>query len=250
MATNPYSGLNKLANDQYKTTNNAISNYNTKATNAIKANTDQSIKELNQKKTAADNSAILEGRAANADYLKSINPYGANADSIVNAGLGGSGYSESTKSANYNTMQNRISKAKTTADEAKLNYDNQIEQARNQSNAKLAELAYNNMTARTNSLGNLLSNRINIAGGVSDRDIALQQLKLQRDEFEFNKKKANASSSGGSGRSGGGRSYSKSGYSGGSSSSSSGGKVYVPKDDKSTAGVAGPVYGIVNAIKK
>ena len=234
MATNPYSGLNKLANDQYKTTNNAISNYNTKATNAIKANTDQSIKELNQKKTAADNSAILEGRAANADYLKSINPYGANADSIVNAGLGGSGYSESTKSANYNTMQNRISKAKTTADEAKLNYDNQITQARNDSNAKLAELAYNNMTTRANSLNTLLGNRINIAGGVSDRDIALQQLKLQRDEFEFNKKKANASSSGSSSGSKSSRSSSKSSGSSGTSkktssskSSSKSNKVYM-----------------------
>ena len=234
MATNPYSGLNKLANDQYKTTNNAISNYNTKATNAIKANTDQSIKELNQKKTAADNSAILEGRAANADYLKSINPYGANADSIVNAGLGGSGYSESTKSANYNTMQNRISKAKTTADEAKLNYDNQITQARNDSNAKLAELAYNNMTTRANSLNTLLGNRINIAGGVSDRDIALQQLKLQKDELEFNKKKANASSSGSSSGSKSSRSSSKSSGSSGTSkktssskSSSKSNKVYM-----------------------
>ena len=242
MATNPYSGLDKLANNQYNKTNTAIDNYNKSANQNIQDSLNQSIKELNQKKTAADSSAVLEGRAANADYLKSINPYGANADSMINAGLGGSGYSETTKAANYNTMQNRISKAKTTADEAKLNYDNQIAQARNQSNAKLAELAYNNMTARTNSLGNLLSNRINIAGGMSDRDIALQQLKLQRDEFEFNKKKANAPSSG----EGGGRSYSRRGSSS-SSSSSSGGKVYVPKDDKSTAGaVSGPISGILN----
>lgn len=244
MATNPYSGLDKLATDQYNKTNTAIDNYNKSANQNIQDSLNQSIKELNQKKTAADSTAVLEGRAANADYLKSINPYGANADSMMNAGLGGSGYSETTKAANYNTMQNRISKAKTTADEAKLNYDNQIVQARNQSNAKLAELAYNNMTARANNLGNLLSNRINIAGGMSDRDIALQQLQLQRDEFEFSKK-ANASSSGG----GGGRSYSRSGSSS-SSSSSSGGKVYVPKDDENTAGVAGPVYGIVKAIKK
>ena len=244
MATNPYSGLDKLATDQYNKTNTAIDNYNKSANQNIQDSLNQSIKELNQKKTAADSTAVLEGRAANADYLKSINPYGANADSMMNAGLGGSGYSETTKAANYNTMQNRISKAKTTADEAKLNYDNQIVQARNQSNAKLAELAYNNMTARANNLGNLLSNRINIAGGMSDRHIALQQLQLQRDEFEFSKK-ANASSSGG----GGGRSYSRSGSSS-SSSSSSGGKVYVPKDDESTAGVAGPVYGIVKAIKK
>lgn len=231
MATNPYSGLDKLATTQYNNTNTAISNYNKTANQNIKDSLEQNIKELNQKKTAADSSAVLEGRAANADYLKSINPYGANADSLASSGLGGGGFSETTKSANYNTMQNRISKAKTTADEAKLNYDNQIAQARNDSNAKLAELAYNNMTARTNSLGTLLSNRINIAGGMSDRDIALKQLQLQRDEFNFSKK-GNASSGGGSG----GRSYRGRSYRGsGSSSSSSGGKVAIPKSNSNSS---------------
>lgn len=226
---NPYSGLNKLANDQYKKTNTAIDRYNKNANKNIKDSLNQNIKELNQKKAAADSAAVLEGRAANADYLKSINPYGANADLAVGAGLGGSGYSETTKAANYNTMQNRISKAKTTADEAKMNYDNQIAQARNQSNAKLAEIAYNNMTTRANSLGSLLSNRINIAGGLSDRDIALKQLQLQRDEFDFSKKGKASSGGGGSKKSSGSKrsTGSKSGSKSSSKSSSSENKIHM-----------------------
>lgn len=201
---NPYSGLNKLANSQYKKTNEAVGKYYKSAKDNIKATTAQTEKEFNQKKVSADQGATLEGRAASADYLKSINPYGASAEAQASGGLLGSGYSESSKTANYNSMQNRVSQARSTAEEAKMNYDNQIAQARNSGNSQLAELAYNTMTTKTNNLNNLLSNRVNIASGVSNHSINKGQLDLSKKELAFNMKqakKANASAGGSSRRS-------------------------------------------------
>lgn len=212
--TSPYSGLSKLANSQYKSSNAAVDKYYKSAKDNIKATTAQTEKEFNQKKVSADQGATLEGRAANADYLKSINPYGASAEAQASGGLLGSGYSESSKTANYNSMQNRVSQARSTAEEAKMNYDNQIAQARNANNAQLAELAYNTMNTRSNNLNNLLSNRINIASGASSHALGKGQLDLSKKELAFNMKQAkkdNASA---------GRSAGKSGSSGSKRSSS------------------------------
>ena len=187
---NPYSGLSKLANNQYKSSNAAVDKYYNSAKNNMNASTEQTIKEFNQQKVKADQGATLEGRAANADYLKSINPYGASAEAQASGGLLGSGYSESSKTANYNSMQNRVSQARSTAEEAKMNYDNQIAQARNAKNAQMAELAYNTMTTRSNNLNNLLGNRVNIASGVSNHSINKGQLDLAKKELAFNMKQA------------------------------------------------------------
>ena len=196
-STNPYSGLSDLAKKSKDSMDKALNNYSSSQTKNINNTLEQTKKEYTQKKTEADNDAATQSRAANTDYLKSINPYGAGAEAQASAGLSGSGYSESTKSANYNTMQNRVAIAKSTADKAKLSYDNQIAQANLQKNSQLAELAYNTMAQKAENMNNYFNNRLNITNGNtnyklgnSQLKISKDQLKLQKDELKFNKKQA------------------------------------------------------------
>ncbi len=190
MASNPYSGLSSYADKYYKNTNNAVNTYYNSAKTNITNDTNQQVKEYQQKKVQADKDAFRDARAANADYLKSINPYGYNAEKQASSGLGRSGFSESSKSANFTTAQNRISQARTTAEQAKMNFDNQIAQAYNTKNSKLAELAYNTMNTRNKALDTLLSRKIGIASGLKDWYLGKGNLDLNREEFKFRKSQA------------------------------------------------------------
>ncbi len=190
MATNPYTGLGGYASKNYNNTIKGLDRYYGQTKKNIESTTDQRVKELNQKKAQASRDAITEGRAANAEYLKSINPYGYNAQKQAGMGLGRSGFAESSKSANFNSMQNRVANVRNTYEQAKINYDNQINEAYNSKNAKMAELAYNTMNNRSKALDSLLSRKIGIASGISSWKLGKGKLDLSRDEFKFRKSQA------------------------------------------------------------
>jgi hypothetical protein len=77
------------------------------------------------------------------DWQKQSNQYGANAEQMAAQGLAGSRYSESSQVSMYNTYQNRVTAARESYQQAVLNYNNAITEARLQNNSLLAEIAYN-----------------------------------------------------------------------------------------------------------
>lgn len=108
-----------------------------------KENTDFTIEKIEQQKEQAHKDYLKEQSGAYVDWQKQSNRYGAEAERQASAGLTGSGYSESSQVAMYNTYQNRVATAREVLSQAKLNYDNGIKEAMLQNNAALAEIYAN-----------------------------------------------------------------------------------------------------------
>ena len=105
--------------------------------------TDFAIEKIEQQKAQAKKDYIKEQSGAYVDWQKQSNQYGANAEQMAASGLAGSGYSESSQVSMYNTYQNRVTTAREAYNQAVLNYNNSITEARLQNNSILAEIAYN-----------------------------------------------------------------------------------------------------------
>jgi hypothetical protein len=103
--------------------------------------TDFTIEQIEQQKEQANKDYLKEQSGAYVDWQKQSNPYGANAEKMASAGLTNTGYSESSQVSMYNTYQNRVATAREVFNQAVLNYNNAITEARLQNNSILAEIA-------------------------------------------------------------------------------------------------------------
>jgi hypothetical protein len=158
----------------------------------------------------------------------------------------------------YNTYQNRVATARESYNNAVLNYNNAIKDARLQNNSALAEIAYNALQQqlelslqgfqyknnlllekanKKTELENTYYNRyLDVLDQINKENTLAEEIRqyneqmaLEREKFEWQQAQATAKSSGGggggSGRSGGG--------SGGGSGRSGGGSGTIPKTQKS-----------------
>jgi hypothetical protein len=105
--------------------------------------TDFAIEQIEQQKAQAEKDYLKEQSGAYVDWQKQSAQHGVNAEKMAAAGMQGTGYSESSQVSMYNTYQNRVAVARESFNQATLNYNNAITQARMQNNAALAEIAYN-----------------------------------------------------------------------------------------------------------
>ena len=103
--------------------------------------TDFAIQQVEQQKEQAEKDYKKEQSGAYVDYKKQTAEHGVNAEQQAMNGLMGTGYSESSKVSMYNTYQNRVATARESLNQANLNFDNQITQARLQNNVAQAEIA-------------------------------------------------------------------------------------------------------------
>ena len=104
--------------------------------------TDFTIEQVEQQKAQAQKDYTKEQSGAYVDWRKQSNQYGTEAEKMASSGLANTGYSESSQVSMYNTYQNRVATAREVYNQAVLNYDNAIKDARLQNNAALAEIAY------------------------------------------------------------------------------------------------------------
>ncbi len=109
------------------------------------AQTDFAIEQIEQQKQHAQEDYTTEQSGAYADWQKQSNQYGANAEQMAAQGMQNTGYSESAQVSMYNQYQNRVAVARQTFLRAQQNYNNQINEARLQNNAALAEIAFNTL---------------------------------------------------------------------------------------------------------
>ena len=140
-----YNTVSSGAQEKYNELINATKDYGEKQAEITQNQTNQTIKEINQKKDQTEQDYIKEQKAGYVDYAKQVNDYGVNAEVQASAGLQGSGYSESSKLSAYNTYQNRYMTARETFNRAVLNYDNEIAKAQLQNSSLLAEIAFNSL---------------------------------------------------------------------------------------------------------
>lgn len=104
--------------------------------------TDFTIERIEQQKEQAEEDYIKEQSGAYKDWQKQSNQYGANAEKMASQGMGGTGYSESTQAAMYNTYQYRVSAAREAFTRATLDYENDIKEAQLQNNSVMAQIAF------------------------------------------------------------------------------------------------------------
>lgn len=188
--------------------------------------TDFAIDKIEQQKDQAHKDYLKEQTGAYVDWQRQSNQYGSNAEKQASSGLAHTGYSESSQVSMYNAYQNRVATARESYSRAVLNYDNAIKDARLQNNSALAEIAYQTLqkSLELSLQGFQYKNQLVLDKAKAKRDIdntyysryqdVLSQinheistaeqvrqynesLALQREQFEWQKKKSNVSSGGG-----------------------------------------------------
>ena len=107
--------------------------------------TDFAIEQIEQQKDQSHKDYVKEQSGAYVDWKKQSNQYGVAAEQQAAAGMAGTGFSESSQVSMYNTYQNRVATARESYNQAVLNYNNAIKDARLQNNSVLAEIAYQSL---------------------------------------------------------------------------------------------------------
>lgn len=138
-----YAGMINNSDKYYQDQINASKDWAEKQSSLQQEQTDFAIEQIEQQKAQAKKDYIKEQSGAYVDWRKQSNEYGANAEQMASAGLTNTGFSESSQVSMYNTYQNRVATARESYNNAVLNYNNAIKDARLQNNAALAEIAYN-----------------------------------------------------------------------------------------------------------
>lgn len=141
--SNTYQSMINSSDAYYQDLRNAVDTNAQKQTEIQQANTDFALEQMEQQKEKAQKDYEKEQRAAYVDYMKQSDKYGANAEQMLAQGLENSGYSATIQQSMYNTYQNRYATARETYNNAVLNYDNNMKEARLSNNAKLAEISAN-----------------------------------------------------------------------------------------------------------
>ena len=199
---NTYDQMINNSDAQYQNLINASKEYADKQTELQNAQTEFTVEKINQQKEKAEKDYVKEQKGAYADYQKSTNAYGVNAENLASNGLNKTGYSETTRTNAYNTYQNRYMSARETYNDAILNYDNGIKEAMLANSSTLAEIAYNALKEQLElSLegfqykNTLTQNKLNAVNEQEDRyytryqDVLNQintenQLRAEQEQFE------------------------------------------------------------------
>ena len=138
-----YDNMINNSDNYYNNLINTQKDYMEKQTANQNAQTEQAIKEINQQKEKTQRDYEKEQRGAYQDYRNQTNQYGVQAEIRASQGLNNTGYAESSNVSMYNTWQNRVATAKQSLNDAMVQYDNMITQARLSNNEALAEIAFN-----------------------------------------------------------------------------------------------------------
>jgi hypothetical protein len=141
--TNTYDGIINNSDKYYQDQINASQQWADKQSQLQQERTDFTIEQIEQQKEQANKDYLKEQSGAYVDWRKQSNQYGTEAEKMASAGLTNTGYSESSQVSMYNTYQNRVATARESYNQAVLNYNNAMTEARLQNNAALAEIAFN-----------------------------------------------------------------------------------------------------------
>lgn len=139
---NAYNEMINNSDQFYEDQKQAVEDYKNQQTELQNQQTEFAIQKIEQEKDKTLKDYTKEQKGAYVDYQKATNQYGVNAEQMASQGLAGSGFSESSQVSMYNTYQNRVSTAREVYNQAILNYNNSIQEARLNNNSKLAEIAY------------------------------------------------------------------------------------------------------------
>ena len=142
---NTYSGMIGESDKYYQAQIDASKEWAATQGQLQQEQTDFAIEQIEQQKDQAHKDYVKEQSGAYVDWQKQSNQYGVAAEQQAAAGMAGTGFSESSQVSMYNTYQNRVATARESYNQAILNYNNAIKDARLQNNSVLAEIAYQSL---------------------------------------------------------------------------------------------------------
>jgi len=96
---------------------------------------------INQQKEIAKQNMETEQKKAKNDFVSYTNPYGIQAEQFASQGLLNSGVSETAKLGGFNTYQNRLASANKAMQDAFVQYDNDMNEARLNNDVQKAQNA-------------------------------------------------------------------------------------------------------------
>ena len=136
MATG-YEDIDDLMNQQ----NNLLNEQQKKQADLINQQTQIQTDELNHEKEKIDKDVNKTTSGLYTNWQKQANQYGVQAEQLAQQGLSNSGYSETTKTALYNTYQKNVTDTLNNARDLKSDYDFKIALARQQGSVQQAQAA-------------------------------------------------------------------------------------------------------------
>lgn len=136
-----YGNMISQADKYYEDQINASKDFAEKQTQLQQEQTDFTIQGIEQQKEQAKKDYTKEQAGAYADWQKQSDPYGVNAEKMASQGMKGTGFAESSQVAMYTAYQNRVAVARESFNQAVLNFNNSIQQAKLQNSSVLAEIA-------------------------------------------------------------------------------------------------------------
>jgi hypothetical protein len=175
-----YADMVNNTDKYYQDQINASQQWADKQSQLQQEKTDFTIEQIEQQKAQAQKDYTKEQSGAYVDWRKQSNEYGTEAEKMASAGLQNTGYSESSQVSMYNTYQNRVASARESYNQAVLNYNNAIKDARLQNNAALAEIAYQALQTQL---------ELSLQGFQYKNNLVLEQTnkKMEADQMYYNR---------------------------------------------------------------
>lgn len=175
-----YADMINNTDKYYQDQINASQQWADKQSQLQQEKTDFTIEQIEQQKAQAQKDYTKEQSGAYVDWRKQSNEYGTEAEKMASAGLQNTGYSESSQVSMYNTYQNRVASARESYNQAVLNYNNAIKDARLHNNAALAEIAYQALQTQL---------ELSLQGFQYKNNLILEQTnkKLEVDQMYYNR---------------------------------------------------------------
>lgn len=139
---NTYNNMVSQSDQFYQDQMDAVKDYANTQTDIQNQQTDFTIQKIEQQKDQAQKDYTKEQQGSYVDWQKQSNQYGANAEQMAASGLTNTGYSESSQVSMYNQYQSRVASAREVYNQAVLNYDNNIKEAKLANNSALAQIQF------------------------------------------------------------------------------------------------------------
>lgn len=116
---------------------------------AKKQQTEANVAQIEQQKVQEGKKFDKTVADSYGEYRRNIDPHGVNAEKIASMGLSDSGFAEGSKVAMLVSHQNEVAIARASYDQAVMNYNNMIINARNQNSVELAQMALDALEKQT-----------------------------------------------------------------------------------------------------
>jgi hypothetical protein len=116
-----------------------LDDYLQKNTDLANRTTDYKVDLLNQQQKQVEKSYQNETKQINADYKKSINPYGYDAEAMASSGLLNSSYAESVNVNKYAKTQQNLASTRANFEKQFQDFENQKSKARLENDSTIAQ---------------------------------------------------------------------------------------------------------------